>query len=472
MMFIDANALLGDPVSDLYGANGAEAMNGAGYIFQSFLEANELCIPATLGYHRGPHATWRHPRGHCLRRGHVVISSALKAVVSSFCVLSDFDGGFCHVDHWPAVLRPDRKPLRCNYDKIRDPDCIQRFQQSIQSLPVPSWEVSVGDHSKILETNIVQLAQQHFGQPSKIKQRPVLSEATLSGIKLKRQMLDMMRTCLPSDPLLVSELKAIEKILRPKVRHDQARWYDLWIGDINDADSQHDTAALYKKLTRFGRRKKTLEKGHRPLPQLRLQDGTLAQSHTQCQSVWGEQFARVEARAVVSNTQLQQLHALQDFSADRDIAVCPSPSDILRIIRKFKNGKVPGPGLLPVDVLTCGGFAIAQLLCPLLAKASWHAIEPISWKGGLLVPLFKGKGSAQGPGAYRSIFISDVMMYVLKIKFIMQESVGLLQTSGISPLISSSKEDARDVLRILPNTSCMRIQLGHVQRRFPVDSCL
>ena len=218
-MFIDANALLGDPVSDLYGANGAEAMNGAGYIFQSFLEANELCVPATLGYHRGPHATWRHPRGHCLRRDHVVISSALKAVVSSFCVLSDFDGGFCHVDHWPAVLRPDRKPLRCNYDKIRDPDCIQRFQQSIQSLPVPSWEVSVGDHSKILETNIVQLGQQHFGQPSKIKQRPVLSEATLSGIKLKRQMLDMMRTCLPSDPLLVSELKAIEKILRPKVRH-------------------------------------------------------------------------------------------------------------------------------------------------------------------------------------------------------------------------------------------------------------
>jgi hypothetical protein len=51
---------------------------------------------------------------------------------------------------------------------------------------------------------------------------------------------------------------------------------------------------------------------------------------------------------------------------------------------------------------------MAKILTPLLVKASWHMKEPLNWKGGLLVPLFKGKGSPAEPSAYRSIFLSDV----------------------------------------------------------------
>jgi hypothetical protein len=43
-----------------------------------------------------------------------------------------------------------------------------------------------------------------------------------------------------------------------------------------------------------------------------------------------------------------------------------------------------------------------------MIKASWHMHEPLSWKGGVLIPLFKGKGSPCQPTAYRSIFLSDV----------------------------------------------------------------
>eukprot|EP00435_Cladocopium_sp_Y103_P075615 s462_g61.t1 len=41
-------------------------------------------------------------------------------------------------------------------------------------------------------------------------------------------------------------------------------------------------------------------------------------------------------------------------------------------------------------------------------KAAWHVREPLTWKGGLLIPLFKGKGSPSDPQAYRSIFPSDI----------------------------------------------------------------
>ena len=95
-------------------------------------------------------------------------------------------------------------------------------------------------------------------------------------------------------------------------------------------------------------------------------------------------------------------------SVAQDPESCPDPCQILALIRKFKNGKVPGPGQLPVDVIKSGGYAMAQILTPLLAKATWHMQEPLSWKGGLLVPLFKGKGSPAEPAAYRSIFLSDI----------------------------------------------------------------
>ena len=43
-----------------------------------------------------------------------------------------------------------------------------------------------------------------------------------------------------------------------------------------------------------------------------------------------------------------------------------------------------------------------------MTKVQTQAREPLSWKGGLLVPLFKGKGSPKEAASYRSIFISDV----------------------------------------------------------------
>ena len=58
--------------------------------------------------------------------------------------------------------------------------------------------------------------------------------------------------------------------------------------------------------------------------------------------------------------------------------------------------------------MKAGGVEIAKQMIPLLTKCTLHCSEPLSWKGGNLVALFKGKGSYADPKAYRSIFISDV----------------------------------------------------------------
>ena len=151
-----------------------------------------------------------------------------------------------------------------------------------------------------------------------------------------------------------------------------------------------------------------MEKGPRPLPKLRISEDRVAQSFEECQATWREQFAIIEAGIQVSDLQLSQLHLHGNEDGARDAKHCLDPCETLAVIRKFKNGKVPGPGQLPVDILKCGGIEIAKILTPLFVKASWHMREPLSWKGGILIPLFKGKGSPTEPSAYRSIFLSDI----------------------------------------------------------------
>ena len=182
--------------------------------------------------------------------------------------------------------------LKWDMARVHDPIAQKAFQEALCSLPLPSWSVAVDDHSALVETNILQIAQQHFGTVKKTKNRPLLREATLNGIQLKRQALDMARSQTFSDPVLQSELKILEKLVRPLVLQDQQKWYAEWLNDIDEAGARHDTAQVYKKLQRLGRRRKDLSKGPRPLPCLKKTDGTHAGSFQECQTIWRHQFAK------------------------------------------------------------------------------------------------------------------------------------------------------------------------------------
>lgn len=416
VVLIDANAPLADKETQYFGMYQAERMNQQGVEFQQFLCAAGLYAPSTFPTHDGPSTTWRHPRGEQLRRDYVLLSRPLFETCARSFVWTDFDGGFGHVDHCPAAcalegilsVKDVSKKFYWDFHKMQDADAQKAFAESLKTLPLPSWSVNIDEHSTIVETNLLQIAHQHFGRKKREKSRPVLCPTTLDGIQLKRQMLDMARRQGFDDPLLFDELKKIEKVLRPMILKDQQTWYARWLDDINDAGNDHDTAQVYKRLQRLGRRRKDLGKGPRPLPKLKISHDRHAQSFAECQQVWRNQFAVIEAGVQVTDLQLHQLHAHGSREGLREANSCPDPAEVLSIVRKFKNGKVPGPGQLPVDVLKCGGVEIAKILTPLLVKATWHMQEPLSWKGGILIPLFKGKGSPAEPSAYRSIFLSDV----------------------------------------------------------------
>ena len=178
------------------------------------------------------------PRGSQLRRDYVLLSKTMFTLCKKSTVWSDFDGGFGHLDHCPAVCyleglllhQPIANKVKWDYNKIHDPVAQAAFAEALVTLPMPSWEVSVDDHSMLLEPNILQLASQHFGTSKRERVRPTLSESTIAGIQLKRQALDMARSTCFHDENLVAELKILEKTVRSMVLADQRKWYaDCWI---------------------------------------------------------------------------------------------------------------------------------------------------------------------------------------------------------------------------------------------------
>lgn len=72
----------------------------------------------------------------------------------------------------------------------------------------------------------------------------------------------------------------------------------------------------------------------------------------------------------------------------------------------MKKGKACGPDQIPNEVLKAGGDALCSMVHELLVKAVAAAREPLQWKAGIAVPLYK-RGAVSNPDNYRSIFLSD-----------------------------------------------------------------
>ena len=205
-------------------------------------------------------------------------------------------------------------------------------------------------------------------------------------------------------------MQALEKILRPHILRDQQLWYDKWLEEIQEAGHAHDYGAVYHKLQRLGRRKKNPNSiGPRPLPLVQAEDGRQAQDFGEAQSIWCEQFAKLEAGMAIEHDQLVKFHlAGPELQQDHiELDLLPTIPDLMTIAKKTKNGKATGPNGLPAEIFKIGGAEIMLHLMPLISKAVLYGREPLEWKGGTLVPLYKHKGHPNHASSYRNIFLSD-----------------------------------------------------------------
>ena len=415
----DANAPLGSSPNEYHGCVGAEPSNPQGEIFEQFLHEAQLTVPSTFQCHSGPHTTWRHPAGSFHRRDYILVTPSLFRSVRSSSVWHDVDLGFSHIDHYPvqchivtalqATSKSDHRPW--DRAKFRDPVICEQFQQELAQLPIPRWDVWVDDHNSYFNENVLKIAQKHFARTGpKEKVRPQLTEPTKNLLAFKRQVLGCMRQATgEAFTELKTELKLIEKQLRKMVWNDQKLWYDEWVAQLDLQAQKHNTGEVYRMLQRLGKRKKTNDQGPRPLPLIHDENGVHATNHDEMNAIWMNQFAKQEAGLKIQSDELVDLHLGGPTldQADFDFRLLPGLQQIATLISRLKNGRAAGPNKILAEILKAGGDVMCMQLLPILSKSILHTREPLEWKSGTLIPLFKGRGSPADASAYRSIYVSD-----------------------------------------------------------------
>ena len=419
-VFADANAPLGQGDGVHYAAHGAEAPNRASELFEEFIQQHQLTVPCTFPHiHTGPTTTWTHSTGKKSRKDYILISRAISTLATASWVDVQHDTTFAHEDHLPVVLECQGwlptplavKPVGWDEKALVDPTRVAQFQAALHTLPLPTWSTCIDDHAALYEKQVLALGRQFLARPPAKVRTVKLQEDTLAAIAFKRHILDVgRRTDSMHHPELKLELRAIEKEVARRVHRDVRQFYDELLQQLQESGELSNHRLVYRLLHRLGRKRRGGHPGPRPLPLIQKPDGTMARSYLDQQQTWMDMFSQIEAGVPKTWEELQQQHAKGRMDMPhhtREPGAFPGQWQIRRLLSQLKRDKVPGPNLMPPALLKVGGSVVAKQLSILFAKAAAESREPMHWKGGVLIPLWKGKMAPHVAAGYRSIFISN-----------------------------------------------------------------
>ena len=148
------------------------------------------------------------------------------------------------------------------------------------------------------------------------------------------------------------------------------------------------------------------------LPGVRDTDGRLATSKEQCAEIWHEHFRKQFVATSVEDPAQGVVQRPRSIE-EQNTAVVPSSDEILAVVASMPANKAVGPDGIAIEVWKAGGEPAMRLLVELV-QASWRQLYvPWTWRGGRLVPLYKGKGPQTCPTSSRPLLIADHIAKVL-----------------------------------------------------------
>ncbi|CAE7193595.1 unnamed protein product, partial [Symbiodinium microadriaticum] len=463
ILLCDANSRLGGISSLHVGDHQSEEENSAGTLFHEFLAQISGFVPATFSdFHQGPGHTWCSPLGHWSRIDYVVFPLSWQSFNIVTRTLPDVEVLQRRDDHVPVFasvtfvrLAPAMTYTRNVRKAVRPPipktthERSQVRQTLARVSPLP-WTLDVDTHHKLLTSSWRHLCATPSREATPTARQPFLSEDTLSVIQLRRalrhylrqefqerqrrwQMLVLaaFRHCAghvsfhqhaPSAAdawmrqMDYSEAQALHALhltcqtVRRKVAADRAS-YLAQLADQAAACSVKDASALYRDVRKaFPAARPSRRSAYKPLPSLRLADGTPAATQEERHEGWRSHFALQEAGTKV--TADEYAAHFDTYSRKEvwrfDIQAVPSLRQVETVIHSLHARKAVGSDSISGELLRSDVPSTSRQLLPILAKASIRAFEPVAFRGGDLFLLAKRASKILGCDAYRSILISSV----------------------------------------------------------------
>ena len=188
------------------------------------------------------------------------------------------------------------------------------------------------------------------------------------------------------------------KEVKRVVAQAKARAYDVIYDELETKEGLNKMHKLSKASS-----KSTKDITH--IKQIKDRNGTVLKKEEDILKRWREYFEQL------LNEENERL-IREDGQVNMGMVIGFSREEVVRSLRKMKNGKTTGPNLIPVEVWKALGEEGVDILYDLMVKILEQEKIPEEWRESILIPIFKGKGDVQDCSNYGGI---KLMSHTLKI---------------------------------------------------------
>ena len=419
----DFNAQLGNSLDNHVGDILDRTTTPNGQELADLAEAFNLWIPSTFSHiPQGDPGTWIHPGTKDeIRLDYYLLDSRFPLQQARTWIDHGMETTQQGEDHRALALclsflqkKTSGRPRHRQIDEIaiRDPGNAEEVAALIRSVPQPCWETNAHDHYAKWAKELGSSLAERFTQ-KRMKPRKHYISATTWAIRAskiqRRKQLSYSRQHFPEHcPALVEQLQLVAKQLKAALAEDRKCHLETMLAEIDKVPH----AQLFAQLRRLGIGAKFRRAGPRALPMMKGPDGCYANDQTESQEIWRQHASALEAgiatdqQDLLSRCHNRQHQQLQEIQAP-SVLNLPSLLQLEKACRRVKPFKARGPDGLPASLYHCFPQLMATSLRPLLCKVACQLQEPLGFKGGRLIHLFKGKGEACLPQNRRGILIAN-----------------------------------------------------------------
>ena len=414
----DVNILMGDlnakigadntGYEEVMGKQALGEMNDNGERFAELCGTNNLVIGGSIFPHKRVHkATWISPDQNTENQiDHICISRKFRRSLMDCRVKRGADAASDHHLLTAKIkLKLKRTPreqtdsTKYNVNSLKDETTKTAFKLTLsnrfQTLQEMLTEDDMDVHTLWEKTKeaVQETCRKELG-PQKKQQKEWIKEETLRKIEARKRKKEALNSC----KTRARKAKAQEdytqahKIVRQMIKKDKQDFYD-------EIAEQAEQAAHYGNMKElYDISRKLTGRYSRPERQIKDKQGQSITETEKQLDRWTEHFEKLlNMPAPINPPTITE--------AENDLEIdCrpPTKEEIMKAIKKLKNGKAAGPDEIPSEALKADAEATAEMLLPLFRKI-WEEEEiPHDWKEGHIIKIPK-KGDLSKCDIYRGI---------------------------------------------------------------------
>ena len=419
----DVNILMGDfnakvgadntGYEEIMGRHALGEMNDNGERFAEVCGSNNFVIGGSIFPHKRIHkATWISPDQVTENQiDHICISKKFRRSLIDVRVKRGADAASDHQLLTAKVkLKLRRLPgeqayrTKYNVNALRDERTKTAFKLTLnnrfQTLQDMMTEEDMDVHTLWDKTKdaVKGTCQEELG-PQKRQQKEWIKEETVRKIEERKEKKAALNECKTRAKKATAqeEYSEAHKQVRQSIKNDKREFYE----DLADQAEQAAHNGNMRELYDIGRRLTgKFSRSERPVKD--KQGHNITESEKQLDR-WTEHFEELLNRPAPENPPV-----IPEAEMDLDInSDAPTKEEIVKAIKRLKNGKAAGPDGIPAEALKADVETTAEMLLPLFRKI-WDEEEiPKDWKDGHIIKLPK-KGDLSNCENYRGITLLSI----------------------------------------------------------------